>query len=730
MRNIPLVGYADRWSARPGSSIGFKVSQAGGGTYEARLVRVVSCDPNPDGPGIIEEDVAAQFAGTYSGREKPAHLGSYMVAGACAPLDSLESLTLAATIWPTTPAKGLQGVLTRRPPAGNTGFALAIDADGATAFLGAQRLAVGKPLVERRWYRIWTTYDARTKRWRVGQTPLSPRVDADDAGEVATTLEAASTAADAHDVMVAAFAGAPARDHFNGKIECPLVAGAALAPDDVAAVASGSDHPAILACWDFSQAIPTPRVSDVGPHGIDGALVNLPARGMTGATWDGSAFAWTEKPEHYAAIHFHDDDLYDCGWETDFAFDIPADMKSGVYAARLRSADGDEEMIPFFVPAPKGRRQAPLCVLIPTLTYAVYANFARANMTRSLRDRIKAWGAWPWNADDHPEYGLSPYNFHADGSGICYSTRRRPVLSLRTATVAYADVPGSALRHFAADAHLWYWLEKKGYAFDVITDDELHAEGADAIAAYDVVTTTSHPEYHTTETLEALEGYVNGGGRFLYLGGNGFYWKVALSDEWPDAVEVRRGEGGIRAWAAEPGEYYHAFDGTYGGLWRRNGRPPQRLCGVGFSAQGDHRGDRYRRTKASYGPDHAWVFAGIDGEVFGGFGLSGGGAAGFELDRADRRLGTPLNAVVLATSEGHGAHFILVPEEILTHYRTWSGEPTENLIRSDIVYFETAKGGAVFSVGSITFCGSLPVDDGDNDVSRLLANVLDRFLKT
>jgi hypothetical protein len=33
------------------------------------------------------------------------------------------------------------------------------------------------------------------------------------------------------------------------------------------------------------------------------------------------------------------------------------------------------------------------------------------------------------------------------------------------------------------------------------------------------------------------------------------------------------------------GEYYHA-DGAYGGLWRRNGRPPQKLCGVGFSAQG------------------------------------------------------------------------------------------------------------------------------------------------
>ena len=729
MQRIPLVGYADRWSARPGESIGFKVSQAGGRTYDARLVRVISCDPNPDGPGIIEEDVDATFAGQYTGRKQSFHLGSYMRVSACAPLDSLQSLTLVATIWPTTPAKGLQGVLTRRRSEGHTGFALAIDTSGATAFLGDERLAVGKPLVERRWYRIWATYDAGTTRLRVGQISLSQQVDADDVGEAEVTLEVAPTIADEHTLMIAAFAGAPARYHFNGKIERPLVAGTALAPDEVSEIANESDHPAILACWDFSRDIPTQRVTDVGPHGIDGALINLPARGMTGARWDGSRQAWTEKPEHYAAIHFHDDDLYDCGWETDFSFNVPAELKSGVYAARLKSADGTEEMIPFFVPAPKGRPQSRICVVIPTLTYSAYANFARGNTTPSLRDRVKAWGAWPWNADDHPEYGLSTYNDHSDGSGICYSSRRRPVITMRSATVCYPDVPGSALRHFAADAHLWYWLEKMGYVFDVVTDDELHAEGSGAIAAYDVVTTTSHPEYHTTETLDALEGYVNGGGRFLYLGGNGFYWKVALSDDWPDAVEIRRGEGGVRTWAAEPGEYYNAFDGTYGGLWRRNGRPPQRLCGVGFTASGQHRGDRYRRSKASYDPDHAWVFAGIDGDVFGDFGLAGGGAAGFELDRADVRLGTPLNAVVLASSEGHGDHFGLTPEELLTRQRTWNGESAKDLIRSDIVYFEASNGGAVFSVGSITFCGSLPVNDCDNDVSRMTANVLNRFLE-
>jgi hypothetical protein len=44
-------------------------------------------------------------------------------------------------------------------------------------------------------------------------------------------------------------------------------------------------------------------------------------------------------------------------------------------------------------------------------------------------------------------------------------------------------------------------------------------------------------------------------------------------------LEIRRGEGGIRAWASEPGEYYHQLDGQYGGLWRRCGRPPASLNG-------------------------------------------------------------------------------------------------------------------------------------------------------
>jgi N,N-dimethylformamidase len=45
-----------------------------------------------------------------------------------------------------------------------------------------------------------------------------------------------------------------------------------------------------------------------------------------------------------------------------------------------------------------------------------------------------------------------------------------------------------------------------------------------------------------------------------------------------------------------------------------------------------------------------------------------------------------------------------------------------------MVFFETPAGGAVFSTGSITFCGSLPHNTYDNSISKILANVLDRFL--
>ena len=164
-------------------------------------------------------------------------------------------------------------------------------------------------------------------------------------------------------------------------------------------------------------------------------------------------------------------------------------------------------------------------------------------------------------------------------------------------------------------------------------------------------------------------------------------------------------------------------------MWRRNDRPPQLLCGVGFSAQGLFEGSYYRRMPGAADPRAAWIFDGIEDETIGNFGLSGGGAAGFELDRADAALGTPPNALILACSEGHQSHFGAVLEELLSHLASVNGERPRALIRAEIVYFETVAGGAVFSTGSITFCGSLSYNGYDKNVSRMLENVLRRFAR-
>ena len=733
MTRIPIVGYADRFSLAPGQTIHFKISSLSPDPYTARLVRVVSGDPNPDGPGIIERPVAASFAGAHPSRYQHSEQGSCMIVESADTMHEAGTVTIGASIWPTTPTRGEQGLIGWYDTGSRKGFALVLGPDGIAALVGdgigpVTRIETGKALIERRWYRVWASYDNGSGTLRVGQQPVVPHFDADDAATAETRTRRQERATSGLPLVVAALGGPEISAHYNGKIEHPFVLAGQPADSDIIAAAAGRGHPDMVAAWDFSRSMGTPHVNDIGPNGLHGILFNLPTRAVTGSAWNGSVFDWKANPAQYAAVHFHDDDLYDCGWETDFSFTAPDDLTSGVYAARLTTCDGDEEMIPFFVTAHRGRPQARLCVVIPTFTYTVYANIARGNTNDAMRQRMQAWKARVHSADEHRQFALSTYNYHSDGSGISYSSRRRPIITMRSGVISYADVRGSGCRHFPADSHLWTWLDKKGYEFDVITDDELHAWGVDAVRGYDLVMTCSHPEYHTPNSLDALQNYVDGGGRLLYLGGNGFYWKVAVNESWPDAVEIRRGEGGIRAWASEPGEYYNAFDGGYGGLWRRNGRPPQVLAGVGFSAQGDHDGAPYVRTEASRDPAYAWIFEGIVDDIIGDFGLSGGGAAGFELDRADIRLGTPLNAVVLASSGKPGDSFVLVPEEILTHHDTWSHEPVEDLIRADIVYFETPKGGAVFSVGSITFCGSLPVNDCQNDVSTMLDNVVRRFL--
>jgi N,N-dimethylformamidase len=697
-----IAGYSDNLSARPGEKLRFYISSKAATNFSASLHRSISADPNPEGPGIIEEDASQYFcAATFPSRVQKINPGSY--AETTTDLKFSPSSEIEINFW------FMPSLINSRNQVMFSLGELSVFLDGnghvSTQCSGELLLTTASSVRIRRWYNC--TFRLSPD----GSITLMLNGDADQNSLTETVSGKAGNHvfSERHrqggPIRIAACFGED-RLCFNGKIEAPQIL----------------ENGEIIAKWDFAQNIPSLVVNAL--PGPDLVLKNAPTRGVTGRKWNATEFCWKHHPDHYAAIHFHDNDIYDFDWDCDFEFDIPHDMPSGVYVMRIE-AEGHYDAMPFFVCPPIDKPRSDICLLVSTFTYTVYGNHARPDFKPSWLDRIKEWNAYPHNPAQYPHYGLSTYNTHSDGSGICHASNKRVLFNLRPGYLTFGEASCSGLRHFQADSHLIAWLHHQGIDVDIITDDQLDRDGVEAIYSYKTVMTGSHPEYHTANMLDALKQYRDQGGGLIYLGGNGFYWRIVRHSEDPSLIEIRRSEDGLRAWAAEPGEYYNAFDGSYGGLWRRNGRPPQQLVGIGFTAQGNFVGMPYKRI--CYDPQYDWVFEGIETDTLGDFGFSGNGAAGFELDRCDSKLDDGEDIIILAQSFDEKNQFILVPEEILTHLTNLSGGPEEQVKRADMVYFKTASGGQVFAVGSITFCGSLPWNKFDNTISTLLANVIRKF---
>ena len=109
--------------------------------------------------------------------------------------------------------------------------------------------------------------------------------------------------------------------------------------------------------WDFGSDFASARVRDRSGRRLHGRCVNYPTRALLGHEWDRETYDHRENPAMFCAIEFHDDDIEDCGWEPTIEFAVPDDLRSGIYALRLR-AGGEEDHIPFFVRPKRGTATA------------------------------------------------------------------------------------------------------------------------------------------------------------------------------------------------------------------------------------------------------------------------------------------------------------------------------------------------------------------------------------
>ncbi len=688
-----ITAYCEPWSLRAGETIDWFGSSLQATSGQLDLVKLNCGDPTRSGPGFSEEECEIVPSETIALNNQPVVPGSY--AQAFVTTGQAESL-LGVSLW-------FQPTLLKRD-----GVILSLESEGSsieiynigTSLMGrfgdTEHSLRKTSLERRRWY--FLTIDVSGKDGVATVSVSSPRSaspgrDLLQQGEEISALDIPDLTFQNPILRLAAgFRG----ERWDGRIAEPKLRVGSVVNE-----------------WqletDMEKAVIPPTVGE-----CELQLMQLPTRGVTGPHWTGEHQRWSDQPSEWNAIHFHHDDLYNAGWQPSHSVALPAELPSGIYCFRFQSQLGVDR-VPFFVRPAADAQHSDVALLMPSATYMAYANHrmliegadfvgARTNLRPEHQYLV-----------DHNNLGLSHYEKHPDGSGVMFSSRRRPVMQVR---------PGADGWNFTPDTDINAFLVHAQVDHDIVTDEDLHIDGYDALAPYRVIVTGSHPEYWSTAMLDALDEWQRSGGRLMYLGGNGFYWRVAFSDHWPGAIELRRAEDGVRNWQTGDGENYHAWGAEYGGLWRRNGRAPNQLVGIGFAAQGFEKATFYQMNSEAKASRAAWILEGVEEEEIGTSGL-GGGAAGQEVDRYDQRLGSPGHAVILASATEFGADMLRTKEEFEGTVAFPSPDP---LVRADMVFYETPEGGAVFSVGSISWFGALARNGYENDIARITSNVLERFL--
>ncbi|HVW69627.1 MAG TPA: N,N-dimethylformamidase beta subunit family domain-containing protein, partial [Steroidobacteraceae bacterium] len=489
---MKLTGYTDRWSVQRGETLRVFVSCASS-RFDVQLVRLIHGDENPRGPGFKSTPVPSPVEGSYPGESQAIQTGSYVLIDSRGEALGAEGFTVVLWLQATAPHQGEQGIVTQWDVERRRGFGLFIDGKGNLS--GRAALTSGevcsvtsrRTLRPQAWYQVALAYDPKHGNLTLLTQDMHPTVFDPPAEAVVAHLDSPVAWASDRPLLLAAgglVSSDAGRTHatgcFNGKLSAPGVLARPLTAAELPGLSTGQlPVDGWLARWDLSHDPARRRIPDTSGHGYHGRTVNRPTRAVTGHNWTARTDSFREAPEQYNAIHFHDDDLEDAGWKESLRLVVPQELRSGVYALRLSTADGECDYLPFFVRTPTGKPDAAIAVLMPTVSYLAYSNealdlepfefLAPLCPLRNMGLQAQAY--------EYIErlWLKSTYNHHRDGSGICHVTMLRPSLTSMRPTHRARLYDGP--HQLSADLHLIDWLEEKQIPYDVICDHDLHREG-------------------------------------------------------------------------------------------------------------------------------------------------------------------------------------------------------------------------------------------------------------
>lgn len=496
----------------------------------------------------------------------------------------------------------------------------------------------------------------------------------------------------------------------------------------------------VVGCWPLHEE-KGDRVADLSKHQRHGRIINH-------GTWmiGGPAFA-AEVPrfgkydpkqdaKRGHGLRLASDDLYDCRWPVRHEWKIPENARPGLYVARFRFEYDKAERyqyVTFIVKRGKRQPAAPLLVLAATNTWRAYSSTPFAIPSAS-RKQVWGTGGIANGPTNPPAYSF--YRGHAAGQGT-YQIGLRIPWPVASPYVLYGG-PTDYSHLSRAERPLHVWLERNGYAYDIISDYDLHKQ-PDILLGYKAVIIVGHNEYWSIPMYQGLEKYLQQGGQVINLSGNTLFWRVSFDAE-GTVMECRKVDApGLQVPSQRRGEAWHSQDGQRGGLLKECGYPGWQLIGVDTLGYNNPSNPRSFGPFVVADPDHPFfrepVHLGLKkgdriGEVAPG---KVPAANGHEFDVRVSTLArlqqqpTPPGAVLPEDPPG----IRLLADGIIP----WKegGAAFDYFLRpikpktdqgGEMIYWERPEGGRVFSAASIGFAWAMLVD---TRLQGLLRNVLAHF---
>ena len=445
-----------------------------------------------------------------------------------------------------------------------------------------------------------------------------------------------------------------------------------------------------------------------------------------------------------------------CGWPVAFELEVPADWRSGGYLVTVRARDeSGTEAIQHHVfvlrPAKDGPR-APLLMIASSCTWTAYNDWGGSNHYEGITG--------PEAKDFSPILSTQ----RPISRGFAWLPEGAPRVALQQAPppgaapryphMEWAYANGFSKKYASAgwasyDRHFLRWAEAAGYQVDLASQHDLHYRPG-LLDGYKGVIFVGHDEYWSWDMRDAVDRYVEGGGRVARFAGN-FLWQIRLEDEGRRQVCYK-----YRALAEDPlaeTDRHHLTTSC----WEAApvGRPGAATFGL-TALRGVYAGwggccPRGAGGFTVYRPEH-WLFAGTDlyyGDLFG----SEARIFGYEVDGLDYEIrgglpyptgvdgepeGLEILAMGLATTreEDHGnpgTDLFIGEEDAHFKAKILHGEATPETVDrvtrgSGMIVVFSRGAGEVVHAGTCEWVAGLKARDAT--VERVTRNVLDRFLQS